>query len=205
MNKPTTKQTNQTSRRRLLGALTLGAASAKLPELWTRPVVDSVLLPAHAVTTNEMRVSGGGGGVATISSVLPLLDSLVPTAHATGSNYPGCASFEWITNTDGSSWQPDSLRLILLTMKCPKEAHLYQVLANLPMVHVSGNTYAASGDGDWDVRLEMIKPLARPGEHFGHCSVRNYNSFRVYRGETCSADHPDEASCSGDTCKVVDP
>src|SRR5690606_9791622 len=41
-------------RRALLKALTLGTGAvgaAKLPTVWTKPVVDSVALPAHAQTT----------------------------------------------------------------------------------------------------------------------------------------------------------
>lgn len=53
------KKANQRARRRLLKVLSLGtaAASGKLvPDAWTRPVVASVMLPAHAVATGEVPV-----------------------------------------------------------------------------------------------------------------------------------------------------
>jgi len=202
MKRTTSRQTDRNSRRRLLGALTVGAATAKLPELWVKPVVESALLPAHAVATNEVLRSGGGSGGGIVSGgILPLLDGLVPTAHAKGNPFPGCASFEWTVNADGTAWQPDSLRLVLLAFKCPEESHLYQVLANLQMVPAGGNKYEAVGDGDWDVVLEMSDPLVGPGQEFGVCNVKLYNAFFVKRGDTCIADHPDEASCSGASCK----
>jgi len=41
----------QKSRRKLLSILSAGAVAAKLPELWSKPTVASVMLPAHATTT----------------------------------------------------------------------------------------------------------------------------------------------------------
>lgn len=43
---------DRSHRRRLLQAITaVGATSAALPDRWSRPVIDSVLLPAHAQVT----------------------------------------------------------------------------------------------------------------------------------------------------------
>ena len=39
------------SRRQLLSAIGIGSVSATLPSKWTRPLVESVILPAHAQTT----------------------------------------------------------------------------------------------------------------------------------------------------------
>ena len=44
---PKAKPKTQTSRRKLLAALSVGAA-AKLPDMWSRPTVASVMLPTHA-------------------------------------------------------------------------------------------------------------------------------------------------------------
>jgi len=200
MNKTNSKQTDRNSRRRLLGALTVGAASAKLPDLWVKPVVESALLPAHAVASNVVLRSGGGSGAIVSGGIFRLLDGVVPTAHAVGNAFPGCASFEWTVNADGTAWQPESLRLVLLAFKCPLESHLYQVLANLPMVPAGGNKYEAVGDGEWNVVLEMSDPLVGPGQQFGVCNVKLYNAFFVIRGESCVADHPDIDSCSGASC-----
>ncbi|MEM7196413.1 MAG: hypothetical protein AAF402_15865 [Pseudomonadota bacterium] len=50
---------NEFPRRKLLGVLSTGAAAtAIVPTKWASPVVDSVMLPAHATTTG----SGGDGG-----------------------------------------------------------------------------------------------------------------------------------------------
>jgi hypothetical protein len=85
-----TRGASSTSRRRLLKALGLGGASAAaaaglLPARWTRPVIDSVLLPAHAQATGF----GGSGSFATSGVPLTvsdaggsLLDLLVPRAQA---------------------------------------------------------------------------------------------------------------------------
>lgn len=55
----TTEQPDSTARRRVLGATLAGAAlTPVLPSRWTKPVVDTVLLPAHAQTTSCSIVAG---------------------------------------------------------------------------------------------------------------------------------------------------
>jgi hypothetical protein len=50
-------------RRKLLKKLAAGGVvGAALPAVWSRPVIDSVLLPAHAQTTGAGAIVGGGGG-----------------------------------------------------------------------------------------------------------------------------------------------
>lgn len=52
------KSTPQQDRRRVLKTAVLGgAAAAVTPEKWTRPIVDSVMLPAHATTTDAVTAS----------------------------------------------------------------------------------------------------------------------------------------------------
>lgn len=57
------------SRRKLLKSLAAGSgavvAGKSLPESWSRPVIDSVILPAHASTTDD---TGSGGTDTTDSS-----------------------------------------------------------------------------------------------------------------------------------------
>ena len=92
------------SRRKLLKSIAAGSgaivAGKSLPESWSRPVVDSVMLPAHAQTSPATPSSGGTppagdtspaiNGVFTNYPVngtlndLDFLDGLVPTAHANG-------------------------------------------------------------------------------------------------------------------------
>lgn len=51
------------SRRKLLRKLAAGGvAGAALPAAWSKPVIDSVILPAHAQTTGSGEIVGGGGG-----------------------------------------------------------------------------------------------------------------------------------------------
>lgn len=67
---------NTNSRRRVLKSIAAGSgaviAGKSLPETWTRPVINSVLLPAHATTTDD---SGSAGGAVTTPP--PCADSLV--------------------------------------------------------------------------------------------------------------------------------
>jgi hypothetical protein len=72
----------------LAGAGGVFATGRSLPEQWVRPVVDSVLLPAHAQATIIKRdfagpvtpESASGPGPSPMSKIL---DFLVPPAHAT--------------------------------------------------------------------------------------------------------------------------
>ena len=53
---------SKAKRRALLGAISTAGVvgAAKLPGQWTRPVVDHVLLPAHAATTDDTGAAGSG-------------------------------------------------------------------------------------------------------------------------------------------------
>lgn len=50
------------SRRKLLKSIAVGTgavvAGKSLPDSWSRPVVDSVMLPAHAMTSGTVSYSG---------------------------------------------------------------------------------------------------------------------------------------------------
>ncbi len=76
-------------RRDLLKKLAIGGvAGAALPAQWSKPVIDSVMLPAHAQTTTGT-VTGGGGGGGTGPGPAPsagesLLDYFVSPAEAAG-------------------------------------------------------------------------------------------------------------------------
>lgn len=199
MEKTSKGPATQKSRRKLLTTLTVGVAAAKLPDFWSKPLVESVLLPAHAVATNESVVSGGGGGPSAESNLryTPIFDILTPQAHATGSPYPGCATFQWAINTVTNTWVPDSLTLVLLAKRCQYSLlQTWKVLANVKMAHISGGEfYKASGNGH-TVILEMINPLAGTGDPFGSCVVNSYLPFDVFRDDvSCSATHSSEAGC----------
>lgn len=75
------------SRRRLLKSLMVGGSiltiSRSLPEKWVRPVVESVVLPAHAQTS---AINGHFAGFANTGQVTaeatPILDLLAPRVYA---------------------------------------------------------------------------------------------------------------------------
>ncbi len=81
------KEKTTDSRRKLLKSLAVGSgavvAGKSLPESWSKPVINSVVLPAHAETTDG---SGSSGGDQTTAA---------PTTTAEQCNIAGerCASF----------------------------------------------------------------------------------------------------------------
>ncbi|HSH41380.1 MAG TPA: hypothetical protein VK973_04570, partial [Arenicellales bacterium] len=97
-------QTRRTTLRRLLAGSTLAGAAAALPSRWTRPVVQSVLLPAHAqlsgepdgdfllafVTERSRRSENVHGYAKRGSGQSGWLDLLVPNAHAGTVNINDC-------------------------------------------------------------------------------------------------------------------
>lgn len=90
------KSNKHTARRRLLKSVVAGggvlATGKLLPENWARPVVESVLLPAHAQTSKEdpEEVVTGNFGPASSSTLgsndrgRSILDFFVQPAHANG-------------------------------------------------------------------------------------------------------------------------
>lgn len=87
------KNTNA-SRRILLKSIAAGSgaviAGKNLPEKWAKPVVDSVMLPAHAETSVTYNYFGQDVSAASIESGKTfaelVTDSLVEDAHAQGGN-----------------------------------------------------------------------------------------------------------------------
>ena len=84
-------------RRRLLkvlaGAGGVFATGALLPERWTRPVVESILVPAHAQATGVLARSYAGGpasasppGPAKRGLGRQILNTIIPAASANGGN-----------------------------------------------------------------------------------------------------------------------
>jgi hypothetical protein len=95
------------ARRKLLKSIAAGSgavfAGNKLPESWSRPVVNSVLLPAHAQTSVY-----GYSLQQTIASVAPmesnlLLAALVNDAHA-GADV-GSDNVAYCVDVDGQTWR----------------------------------------------------------------------------------------------------
>ncbi|MFT5114595.1 MAG: hypothetical protein ACI8P9_003933 [Parasphingorhabdus sp.] len=57
------EDSRQQARRRLMKSVTAsGVGLSILPKSWGKPLVDSVVLPAHAQTTDDSSDSDSGGG-----------------------------------------------------------------------------------------------------------------------------------------------
>jgi len=75
-------------RRRLLKTLTTGSvAGAMLPSSWSKPVIDTIVMPAHAQpSSGQVTGGGGGGGVASGPGPAPagqsVLDFFISPASA---------------------------------------------------------------------------------------------------------------------------
>jgi len=84
---------SDTNRRKLLKSLAAGSgaviAGKSLPESWTKPVVDSVLLPAHAQTSQfiyDLTLEAdpcSGGGQAAITSLDFNVTGITPLSNGT--------------------------------------------------------------------------------------------------------------------------
>jgi len=86
MQKKTTKKLESKTRRGALKSASTSAfvavAATQIPGQWKKPVVDSIIIPAHAVTTD---IAGGGGDLTT-TAVTP---TVAPTTVAPTTVAPG--------------------------------------------------------------------------------------------------------------------
>ena len=80
----TNNETAINSKRTLLKALAgTGAAVALVPEQWSKPVLNSVSLPAHAQTTTGDQFGGAiNDGLGSLDKPSGILDRLIQPAHA---------------------------------------------------------------------------------------------------------------------------
>ncbi len=98
------KQTTDSKlkRRALLGAISTAGVvgAAKLPGQWTRPVVDHVLLPAHAATTDD--TGAAGSGVAGTSTFMTTVTSncvvTCTSAGALGLDHSTASGAGWVVD-----------------------------------------------------------------------------------------------------------
>lgn len=86
-NKPVEDESIEERRKRLKqilagGGMFVGAAA--MQKEWTRPVIDSVILPVHAQTSS---LNGSFTAQASVSSATGLLDYVIPQAHAGVSSF----------------------------------------------------------------------------------------------------------------------
>ena len=79
------KQPNKATRRKLLISIGAGGAFANtLPAHWTRPIVDSVLLPAHAQTSCNTETQVGGPLIGNASGATNCQDACIAEADDLG-------------------------------------------------------------------------------------------------------------------------
>ncbi len=98
---------SKAKRRALLGAISTAGVvgAAKLPGQWTRPVVDHVLLPAHAATTDDTGAIGTGAtsGSTFITTVTSNCVVTCTSAYALMSYetapVPGSSSYIYVLST----------------------------------------------------------------------------------------------------------
>lgn len=136
----------QAARRRLLGTLVAGgAAGAALPSQWKKPVIDAVMLPAHAQTTGVLVAAGGGTGTASPGPAPQgtpgegLLDFFVGPAQAVTIN-----EFCLEIDVEYSGTTPKALYVTKLCDFCPKPSRYDLVF--------SGNR-KMNGEGSWNLNI----------------------------------------------------
>jgi len=96
-NSNSTKQDKRHTRRKLLTALAAAPFASKLPDAWSRPVVASVMLPAHAAGSPARCASAnltlvdlvGGGGFQTVYVVGSAYGLMNGSAYSAQFIYPG--------------------------------------------------------------------------------------------------------------------
>lgn len=144
------------ARRRVLKSMAAGGgavvAAKSVPGEWTRPVVDAVLLPAHAQTTQTFVAAAGAAAATDIgrretdSRFAWLLDGLVPNAHANGikGNVYVCVT----PTSDGTRADVEVRRWAPGDSKCPAGTAFYVELFTAESIPVpsAGNKLQFGGN-----------------------------------------------------------
>jgi hypothetical protein len=217
MTKENVKQNSAQSanRRKLLkglggvgGAIFAGGA---LPEKWAKPVVQSVMLPAHAESTTRqlLILGGGGGGAGGVASLLERTFELVtPRANAVIScpnniDFNGCISFTFAH--DGAGHVVGGVTLVLLAVPCPNKIGIPNgpSAPEAQNVSMSGGpinwSASTSGFRDYGIQLAITNASAASGQKFGRVALQRndpnncsapqfYNEFDVFVDVLCSAE-----------------
>jgi hypothetical protein len=177
----TDKKSNE-SRRKLLKSIAAGGgavvAGKSLPESWSRPVVDSVMLPAHAVTSaysytrRETENVNVGRFMKTESN--SLLAGLIPDAHAGGPDLEVIV-FDYCVDVIGQAWTA-AIRLTTEegclisvwwtsgTIGSGKQTMEYKLCAEEEPHHITFDVTAA------DASVAIVKILDG-GDPFGPTSI----------------------------------
>jgi len=218
--RPNKKLDNLTRRRILTGIGGAGSAllaGSALPRQWTKPVVDAVMLPAHAVGTNQAVVRAGGGGGGSANLLHDGLDYVIPKANAIVTlTFEECIEFEYVVENG----KIVSMKLLVLQPRCdtPPTGPAYNSAKNVVMGG-SGQVWQKllSADGNepptggriYTVRLETVSnpPAEGSGDKLGTVYItrenattspvqRNYEPFDVYEGVHCGP--------AADNCVAID-
>lgn len=161
-------------RRRLLGTLAAGGAAAVLlPEKWTRPVLDRILVPAHAQQvsgaavlyfTNRTQISQSESGnlFERIADVLippayaaPLCINLLPMGVAV--NRVNSTAFFCVTGYGSGSAPVSGMTINSITADCPGEDSftLANAMINSAMTELAGMLYADSACAGGPIVLNL--------------------------------------------------
>ena len=172
------------NRRKLLKSIAAGSgvvvAGKSLPDNWSRPVVDSVMLPAHAQT------SGSYSGSATVQGTIGMLESDSLIAQAVDSMVPEAAAF---LGTYKASWciipvsdtQADVTFLVHGDLGTPPFAYLDTGTATVGETAVRSQSHGCSNAADagyWLNHRGLVKEAkATCGANLKLSGLRPGNSF----------------------------
>lgn len=174
------------ARRRLLKTLAAGGvAGAALPAQWTKPVIEAVILPAHAQATSGTVVGGGGGGGApgpapTGSVGESILNFFVSPAQAGSCVSMGYCIQISVAHTSGT---PTAVAVTKVQHPCNKSG----------LITVFTGSQALSGSGsNWNgnvvglpLALTNVNPL---GGVLANCSYDGVVGV-INNGVNCGADN----------------
>ncbi|KAA3631455.1 MAG: hypothetical protein DWQ08_04830 [Proteobacteria bacterium] len=188
---PATKKAKE-GRRRLLGTLAAGGvAGATLPGQWKKPVIDAVVLPAHAQTTGTI-IQAGGGSTGAIAEAAPggsfggeLADFFAGPAHAGGAKKEDSicleVEFGYVNGVAMSAY------LVKLCDFCPKPNKFDLVTSTRRQMSGSGGTWSETV-GEYDVEVYDAQPLPEGGFSKGDvvCKAKvNGASFTLRHKGNC--------------------
>lgn len=163
---------SDTSRRKLLKSIAAGSgaivAGKSLPDSWSRPVVDSVILPAHAQTSAEPPV--------TCSTYAVILEVLSTDGVADGRSDPwpdeldwdgsagsytrhlcqsGCVFFElFITSGTTATYQFTTIADQFTVVVTGLESNRY-ILINMDTGEYALDFAGSAGTCEWPLELEL--------------------------------------------------
>lgn len=195
------------SRRKLLKSIAAGSgaviAGKNLPENWARPVVGSVMLPAHALTSTNY-----SGSTITQAAMLET-DSLF--AHAFGTLVPEANA---ITIQNKITWcilpvnatQADVIFLVHVDVVEPLYANLYSVRATVgvetELVKSNGCSNAITDASNWLNSLGLVKDAQAACAGFITLDGLNINdSFKFV--SSCEGVTVNDTLQAGSTCPAL--